>query len=122
MEKIKFREYSTSLPLDTKPLHRGCICTKKALEILDYCDEHGLNRKRATYIDKEGHLHLKPNCDNFKETQAEQLRGELSLKMFSDPTVYDDPETLKNIKEEILRVTKKEYDTTNREMWVIVKR
>ena len=55
---IRYRKY-LDLPISTEPLIRGCLFTKRNLAIFDYCDEHGLDREKATYIDNEGNLHLK---------------------------------------------------------------
>jgi len=64
---MKWREYTT-LSSDATPLVDGCSPTKEAFTILDYCDAHGLNRESATHIDSDGHLHLREDCKEFKET------------------------------------------------------
>ena len=77
---MKFRNYLASLPRSTKPLIEGCNATKANFEMLNFCDKHNLSRTKATYIDNDGNLQLKDNYQDFKLTQREKLKSELSYR------------------------------------------
>lgn len=101
MTTIKYRHYPKGSLLSTEPILEGFVPTKGNLEILDYCDTHGLDALKATIQDAKGNATLRPNHMDFKESDSEIEKNRLMFQMVSDPEIYDNPVKLAHIKKRI---------------------